>query len=34
MKHILVTGALGQLGSTFQRLAHRFPGLEFVWMDR
>ena len=34
MKHVLVTGALGQLGSTFQRLAHRFPGLEFVWMDR
>ncbi|MGA1339905.1 MAG: dTDP-4-dehydrorhamnose reductase [Flavobacteriaceae bacterium] len=34
MRHVLVTGAFGQLGSTFQRLAHRFPGLEFVWMDR
>ncbi len=34
MKHVLVTGASGQLGTTFQRLAHRFPGLEFVWMDR
>lgn len=33
MKHILVTGANGQLGKTFQEIASQYPGYQFTFTD-